>query len=163
MISIIVATDERGAIGKDNQLLWHLPNDMKYFRKLTTGHTVIMGRWTFESLPKGALPNRKNIVLTTTPDAYFDNCLVYNTLWSALMACEDEDEVFVIGGGSVYRQALEVADKLYLTMVHHIFSDADTFFPHVDPQVWEKIAQIDYPKDEKNLYPHSFLTYIRKK
>ncbi len=140
MISIIVATDERGAIGKDNQLLWHLPNDMKYFRELTTGHTVIMGRRTFESLPKGALPNRKNIVLTTTPDAHFDNCLVYHTLWNALIACEDEDEVFIIGGGSVYRQALEVADKLYLTMVHHTFPDADTFFPHVDPQVWNRFS-----------------------
>ncbi len=163
MISIIVATDQRGAIGKDNNLLWRLPNDMKHFRELTIGHTVIMGRRTFESLPKGALPDRKNIVLTTEPDTRFDDCVVYNTLWGALMATEGEDEVFIIGGGNVYEQALEVADKLYLTLVHHTFPEADTFFPPVDPKVWEEIARTDAPKDEKNPYAHSFLTYVRKK
>lgn len=163
MISIIVATDQRGAIGKDNSLLWRLPNDMKHFRELTLGHTVIMGRRTFESLPKGALPDRKNIVLTTEPGARFDHCVVYNTLWGALMATEREDEVFVIGGGHVYEQALEVADKLYLTLVHHTFPEADTFFPPVDPKVWEEVSRIDVPMDEKNPYPHSFLTYVRKK
>ncbi|MGP1421377.1 MAG: dihydrofolate reductase [Tannerella sp.] len=163
MISIIVATDQRGAIGKDNSLLWRLPNDMKHFRELTVGHTVVMGRRTFESLPKGALPDRRNIVLTTEPGARFDGCTVYNTLWGALMATEGEDEVFIIGGGNVYEQALEVADKLYLTLVHHTFPEADTFFPPVDPNVWEEVSRTDAPTDEKNPYPHSFLTYIRKK
>lgn len=162
MVSIIVATDECGAIGKDNNLLWHLPNDMKHFRELTTGHTVIMGRKTFESLPKGALPNRKNIVLTSS-DKQYENCLVYHSLSSALKACEGEDEIFIIGGGHVYREALDMADKLYVTFVHHRFPDADTFFPSLDPEKWEKTARTDFPQDEKNLYAHSFLTYVRKK
>ena len=163
MISIIVATDQRGAIGKDNSLLWRLPNDMRHFRELTTGHTVVMGRRTFESLPHGALPNRRNMILTTEWGAHFNNCLVYNTLWGALMDTEEEEEVFVIGGGNVYKQALEVADKLYLTLVHHTFPEADTFFPPVDPKVWEEVSRTDVPTDEKNPYPHSFLTYVRKK
>ena len=139
-ISIIAAISDNNAIGKNQQLLWHLPADMKHFKELTTGHAIIMGRKTFESLPNGPLPERKNVVLTTMPE-----------------------EVFVIGGALVYRQALRRADKMYITRVHHEFENADTFFPVVDWEQWEEVERQDFPADEKNAYPYSFITYVRKK
>ncbi|MDR3268889.1 MAG: dihydrofolate reductase [Tannerella sp.] len=163
VISVIVGMDEHRAIGKDRQLLWHLPHDMQHFKEITTGHTVIMGRKTFESLPKGALPNRKNIVLTQRfAEAKYENCLVCPTLQSALAACENEEEVFIIGGANVYRQAMAIADKLYLTTVHHTFAGADTFFPPIDAAEWVETDRQDFPEDDKNPHFHSFSTYIRK-
>lgn len=162
-ISIIVAIADNNAIGKDQQLLWRLPSDMKRFKGLTTGHTVVMGRKTFESLPKGALPNRKNVVLTTQHEASFKDTFVCKSMNDALNLCENEDEIFIIGGAAVYRQALKIADKMYLTLVHHTFEDADTFFPEVDFREWEEKEREDFPADEKHEYPYTFVTYIRKK
>jgi dihydrofolate reductase len=162
MISVIVATDEQRAIGRDGRLLWHLPGDMQFFKQVTTGHTVIMGRKTFESLPCGALPNRRNMVLSTQPGWQAAGCSIYASLAKALAACANEDEVFIIGGASVYRQAMPAAGKLYLTLVHHIFAEADTFFPQFDEAEWEEISRRDCPADAKNPYSHTFLAYIRK-
>jgi len=160
-LSIIVAMDERRSIGKNQHLLWRLPNDMKFFKETTTGHTVIMGRKTFESLPKGALPDRKNIVLTSQPDAQYANCIVCHTLQEALDLTTSEEEVFIIGGGSLYEQALPIADKLYLTKVHHVFDDADTFFPEIDFDSWTEMSKSEFQKDDKNPYVHTILTYVR--
>lgn len=162
-ISIIAAIADNNAIGKDQQLLWRLPSDMKRFKGLTTGHTVVMGRKTFESLPKGALPNRKNVVLTTHPEVSFKDTFICKSMNDALNLCENEDEIFMIGGAAVYRQALRIADKMYLTLVHHTFEDADTFFPEVDFSEWEETEREDFPADEKHEYPYTFVTYIRKK
>ena len=128
-ISIIAAIADNNAIGKNQQLLWHLPADMKHFKELTTGHAIIMGRKTFESLPNGPLPDRKNVVLTSLPEAGFVNCFACESMRDALDLCEKEDEIFIIGGALVYRQALSKADKMYITRVHHEFENADAFFP----------------------------------
>lgn len=162
-ISIIAAIADNNAIGKNQQLLWSLPNDMKRFKSLTTGHAVVMGRKTFESLPNGALPNRKNVVLTTLPEAIFMDSFACESMHDALNLCENEDEVFMIGGAMVYRQALKIADKMYLTLVHHTFEDADTFFPEIDYSEWIETERQDFPADEKHAYPYTFVTYIRKK
>ena len=162
-LSIIASIAEDNAIGKDRQLLWHLPNDMKRFKQLTTGHAIIMGRKTFESLPNGALPNRKNIVLTTLPEAGFVNCFPCESMKDALELCENEEEVFIIGGALVYRQALAKADKMYITRVGATFPDADTFFPVVDWSQWEEVEHQLFPADEKHAYPYSFHTYVRKR
>ncbi|MDR2763903.1 MAG: dihydrofolate reductase [Tannerella sp.] len=162
IISIIVATDEQGAIGKDRQLLWHLPRDLKHFKEITTGHTVIMGRKTFESLPGGALPNRRNIVLSADPDRHYAHCDLYRSLQEALIACEQEEEVFIIGGASVYRQAMAIAGKMYLTRVHHTYAEADAFFPPFTAEAWTETARQDFPPDDKNPYAHTFFTYVRK-
>lgn len=162
-ISIIAAIAENNAIGKHQQLLWHMPFDMKRFKDLTTGSAVVMGRKTFESLPKGALPNRKNVILTTLPEAGYSNCFACESMHDALNLCEKEDEVFMIGGAMVYQQALKIADKMYITRVHHIFEDADTFFPEIDYTEWEIVEEQDYPADETHKYPYTFFTYIRKK
>lgn len=160
-ISIIVATDENNAIGKNNGLLCYLPNDLKYFKKTTEGHPVIMGRKTFESLPKGALPNRRNIVITTNRALQFDNCEMASSLEEAINLTKDESEVFIIGGGSVYRQALPLADKLYVTRIHHQFEGVDTFFPEIKPSEWKVVSDEENPADEKNKYAHTFIVLQR--
>lgn len=162
-ISIIAAIADNNAIGKNNKLLWRLPADMRRFKDLTTGHAVIMGRKTFESLPKGPLPNRKNVVLTTLPEAGFVNCFACESMGAALDICEKEDEIFILGGALVYRQALRIADKMYITRVHAEFKDADTFFPVVNWDLWEEVERQEFPADAKHAYPYTFLTYHRKK
>ena len=161
-ISIIVAVSENDAIGKNQQLLCHMPTDMKRFKALTTGHAVIMGRKTFESLPH-PLPNRKNIILTTAPDAVYADCFVCPSMEAALELCEPGAEVFIIGGAQVYGQVIGWADKLYITRIHHSFEDATAFFPEVDWNQWEEVERDEHPADEKNPYPFTFLTYVRKK
>ena len=162
-ISIVAAISDNNAIGKDLQLLCHMPADMKRFKDLTSGHAVIMGRKTFESLPKGALPNRKNIVLTSLPEAGFINCFACESMHDALDLCEKEENVFIIGGALVYRQAIQRAEKMYITRIHHEFKEADTFFPIVKWEQWEEVERQDFEADDKNPYPYSFLTYVRKK
>jgi len=162
-ISIVAAIADNNAIGKKQQLLWHMPYDMKRFKDLTTGHAVVMGRKTFESLPKGALPNRKNVVLTTLPEAGFPDSFACESMKDALYLCDKESEIFIIGGAMVYRQALRIADRMYLTRVHHVFEDADSFFPVVDFSQWEETERKEFPADEKHAYPYTFLTYIRKR
>ncbi|MDL2282275.1 dihydrofolate reductase [Parabacteroides sp. OttesenSCG-928-G06] len=161
-LSLVAAIADNYAIGKDGDLLWRLPNDMKYFRELTTGHTVVMGRKTFESLPKGALPNRVNVVLSSRDDLQFEGCTMAKTIEDAVRGAVDE-ELFVIGGGQIYAKTLPMADKLYLTWVHHTFDDADTFFPSIDFSVWEEVFRESHPADEKHPYPYTFATYVRKK
>lgn len=163
-ISIIAAVAENGAIGRENRLLWHLPTDMKRFKTLTTGHTVVMGRRTFESLPKGALPNRKNVVLTSRKADAFPECIVCGSMDEALRVCEkDEGEVFIIGGATIYREAMDIADKMYLTRVHAVAEDANAFFPEVNPDEWEERERQEFPSDDRHAYPFTFLTYQRRK
>jgi len=161
-ISIVVAVAEDRAIGKDNHLLWRLPNDMKFFRKLTTGHTIIMGRKTFESFPKGALPNRKNVVITSDPKAAFPNTSVVHSIDEAIHTGTEGEELFFIGGAKVYEAILPIADKLYLTLVHHSFPDADTFFPEFDIAGWEQTEYQECLQDEEHPYAYTFVTYQRK-
>ena len=161
--NIIVAVSDNHAIGSGNKMPWHISEDLKYFKRITSGGTVIMGRKTFESLPKGGLPNRKNIVLTTLPEAGFVNCFACESMHDALDLCEKEQDIFIIGGALVYRQALGIADKMYLTRVHAEFPDADSFFPVVNWDLWEEVEREEFPADEKNPYPYTFLTYVRKR
>ena len=161
-LSIIAVIGENNEIGRNNNLLCRLPADLKYFKELTTGHTVVMGRKTFESLPKGALPNRKNIVLTRNKDLSFDNCLIYSSLSEVVDNEKDTNDIFVIGGGEIYRQALPLVNKLYLTKIHAKYEDADTFFPDIDYSEWEEISREEHKADEKNPYDFSFLVYRRK-
>ena len=162
MISIIVAIAENGAIGYKGDLIYHLSADLKRFKALTTGHTVIMGRKTFESLPKGALPNRRNIVLTRQSGASFPGTEVFPSLSDALNHCSSDDKVFIIGGAQVYSQALDLADELDITLVHDTPGQADTFFPAFEGQGdWRLISREDHEPDDKNPFPFSFLTYHR--
>ena len=163
MISIIAAVAGNGAIGLNNELLWHLPNDMKRFKQLTTGHTVIMGRKTFESLPKGALPNRTNAVITSHAQATFEGCETYRNLSDAINKHRHEDELFIIGGARIYEQAIILADKLYITCVHHTFGKADVFFPEIDDSKWVITESTAYPKDSNHPYPYTFKIFLRKK
>jgi len=162
MISIIVAISDNNAIGKEGQLLCHLPADMKHFKELTTGHTVIMGRKTFESLPKGALPNRKNVVLTTNENAEYANCIVCGSMQQALDICKDDESVFIIGGAHVYAEIIDRVERMYITYIHHVFEEADAYFPVVDFNRWAEIERQKFPADEKNPYPYTFVTYLRK-
>ena len=161
-ISIIVAADENNAIGKNKQMLWHLPYDLKNFKELTTGHAVIMGRRTFESLPSGALPNRKNVVLTSVPEAIVDNVFACSSLEEAIALCSKEEEIFMIGGALVYKQALPMADTLHFTRVNHVFEDADTFFPEINYVEWTEVSKKEYPADSKHEHPYSMYIYEKK-
>ncbi len=157
-ISIIVAIDENNAIGFENKLLYWTPNDLKRFKELTTGHTIIMGRKTFESLPKGALPNRRNIVLSRT-EKEFAGAEHYLTLDAALESCSNEDEVFIIGGESIYNMAYDIASNLYITLIHNKADKADSFFPKIDEKRWEIISREDHTVDDKHPYSYSFINY----
>lgn len=160
-ISIIVAIAENHAIGKDNRLLWHLSEDLKRFKKLTTGHTMIMGRNTFLSLPNGALPHRRHIVITDRKDELFKGCDMAYSIEEAIELAGDREECFVIGGGMVYAQFLPRAGKLYLTRVH-TSPEADTFFPEIDFTQWTALHSEEVPAGEKNEYPHTYTEYVRK-
>ena len=160
--SLIVAIAENYAIGKDNDLLWHLPADLKRFKELTTGNTIIMGRRTFESLPKGALPNRRNIVLSTNPEAVFDGAEKVSSLEEALELSKDEEKVFLIGGYAVFKAGLQFTKRLYLTRVHHTFPDAHVFFPTLDMNEWNILEQTDFEPDERHPYAYTFYTLERK-
>lgn len=162
MISIIVAIAEKNAIGKNNDLLCHLPNDLKRFKKITTGHKIIMGRNTFVSLPVKPLPNRTSIVISHTKEDNFNDCLMAYSIDEAVNLCGKDEECFVIGGGMIYTQFLPIADRLYLTKIHHEF-DADIFFPEINYADWQLIEDEKIEADEKNPYSFSYLTYERKK
>lgn len=160
-LSIIVAVARDGAIGKGNDLLWHLSSDLKRFRTLTTGHSIIMGRRTYESLPNGALPNRHNIVVSRSLGAVA-GCEVCASLESALRLTEDEDEVFVIGGGEVYQQSLALATDLHITIVEAEYPEADTHFPTIDWSEWSLQNEESVPIDERNPLASTYYHYIRK-
>ncbi|MCF6356354.1 MAG: dihydrofolate reductase [Draconibacterium sp.] len=159
-ISIIVAIAENFAIGKNNDLLFHLPNDLKHFKEITSGHTIIMGRNTLLSLPKWPLPNRRHIVITDKKDDTFAGCETVFSIDEAIEKVKNEDEAFIIGGGMIYKQFFPIAGKLYLTLVHKPF-DADVFFPEINYSEWKEISNEDF-KDEKNGFKYSYLNLERK-
>lgn len=166
MISIIVAISEENAIGKQGGLLCHLPNDLQHFKSITKGSTVIMGERTYLSLPISkltgthALPHRRNIVITDNRDHTFPGAEVVYSIEEAIALA---DEAFVIGGGSIYRQFMPLADKLYITHIHHSWKDADTFFPEIKAEDWQLVSAERQEADALNPYPHTFAVYTRKK
>ena len=157
-ISIIVAIARNYAIGKNNELLWHIPADLKRFKKITSGHQVIMGRMTYLSLPLRPLPNRTNIVITDNKEEKFDGCTTVYSIEEALALCNEQQESFIIGGGSVYRQFLPYCNKLYLTVVNKDY-EADTFFPMIELENSRLAAKEDQPYDNDLGFSYSFLTF----
>lgn len=159
---MIAAASEDHALGKDNDLLWHLPDDFKRFKRLTTGHPIIMGRKTFESFPK-PLPQRQHIIITrdTGYQTDFDSCQIVHSLEEALAQVEDNTLCYIIGGGEIYKQAEPFATKIELTRIHGYFEEADTFFPELDPETWKLVAEEYHPKDERHNYDFTYLTYVR--
>ncbi|MDG2194918.1 MAG: dihydrofolate reductase [Polaribacter sp.] len=162
MITLIAAIATNNALGKDNDLIWHLPADLKRFKKVTSGHHILMGRNTFESIGK-PLPNRTAVIITRNKDYVFEGCLVVNSIEKAIEVAKEDTEVFIIGGAQVYQQAmaLDLVDQLDITLVHKAF-DADVFFPEIDLKVWEETAREDCKSDENNKYDYSFLTYKKR-
>ena len=158
-INIIAAVDRNRAIGYQNKLLYWLPNDMKRFKALTTGHTIVMGRKTFESLPKGALPNRRNIVLSRTTKE-LPGCEVFPSLQKALAHCQADEEIYVIGGASIYEQAMKVPDRLCLTEVDDAAEQADAYFPPYDG--WKEESRESRQRDERHAFDYSFVDYVRE-
>ncbi|MDB5118522.1 MAG: dfrA [Mucilaginibacter sp.] len=156
--SIVVAISQNHAIGKDNKLLWYLPNDLKHFKAITSGHTVIMGRKTYDSVGK-PLPNRRNIIITRQ-NITIEGCEVVNSIDAALALCRDEAEVFIVGGAEIYKQAMQLTDRIYLTIVHKEF-DGDSYFPEIKATEWKETEREDYQPDEKNNLPYSFITLER--
>lgn len=162
MISIIVAVSDDLGIGKDNKLLWHISDDLKRFKRLTTGNTIIMGKKTWESLPKRPLPGRKNIVLTDDPKDCFDCSVTAFSIDDAISKCLPGEDIFVIGGGSVYRQFMEIADRLYITHIHRK-SPADVFFPKIDPEIWKVVEETEFKTDGPEIIPYTYTIYDRIK
>ena len=157
MVIIIAAIAKNNAIGKNNQLIWHLPADLRRFKSITLGQTVVMGRKTFESLGK-ALPNRKNVVITRNRNFKKEGVTVVNSLEEALEFSKEKENIYILGGAEIYSQALPIADLLDLTLIHGHF-EADTFFPVIDQNIWKEIKREDHKKDDKNAYDYSFVTY----
>jgi len=162
MVSLIVAASTNNAIGKNNQLLWHLPNDLKFFKNTTWGMPVIMGRKTFEAVNK-PLPGRFNFVITRQPDWKAEGAVVATDLEDALKKAAETNcnELFIIGGGEIYNQGIEIADKIYLTRVHAVL-DGDTFFPAIDESKWQLTASQDFAADDKHAFAYSFQTWMKK-
>ncbi len=160
IISIIAAVADNRVIGNKNSLPWHLPADMEYFKKTTAGKPIIMGARTFESIGK-ALPGRKNIVLSDDKNYKIEGCVVTGSIEEALREAEPSEEVMIAGGTSVYKQFLPLADRMYLTFIHHDF-EGDSFFPEYDLNEWKEIKRIDNQPDENNKYSYSFVIFERK-
>ncbi len=161
-LSIIVATAEKGVIGKDNQLIWHLPEDLKMFRRLTTGHVIIMGRKTFESIGK-PLPNRTSIIISRNTDYLVEGCIVVGSLEEAIEKAKEieTEEAFIIGGAQIYALALDMADTVYLTQVHYNF-EGDAFFPVLDTNIWTETERKSFQPDEKHAYAFDFVTLEKR-
>lgn len=160
MTTIVVAMGEKNEIGFENQLLWHLPKDLKHFKEITSGHPVIMGRKTYESIGK-PLPNRTNIVVSRKTDWFEEGILIVGSIKEAVkFAKKIDEEVFIIGGGKIYEQTMDIVDKLEVTLVKADL-EADTFFPKIDPKIWKKTDEICHEKDEKNQYDFCFQTFER--
>jgi dihydrofolate reductase len=161
MLTLIAAASENNALGKDNDLVWHLPDDFKRFKALTSGHYIVMGRKTFESFPK-PLPNRTHIIITRQKDYKVpEGCIVVNSLSKAIEISPENEEVFIIGGGEIYKQSIEIADKIELTRVHTTV-EADVFFPEIDETIWEVIQSEHHPKDEKHQHNFTYLTFVKR-
>lgn len=162
MISFIVAMDDNRVIGKDNELPWHLPEDLKNFKRVTMGHPIVMGRKTFESIGR-ALPGRENIIITRNPSFSRDDCTVFYQIEDLLSYCKQkpEEEFFVIGGAEIFKQLLREVGRLYITIIHEDFQ-GDTFFPEIDMNEWQLTSTEKGLKDEKNPYDYEFTVYERK-
>ena len=161
MITLVVAKSDNNIIGDNNQLIWRLSHDLRRFKSITTGHPVIMGRKTFDSVGK-PLPNRTNIVITRNKDWSSEGVEVAHSLDKAIeIAKEIDSEIFIIGGGNIYKQSMDVADAIEVTEVHHTF-DGDTLFPEINLNVWKEVSREDHTKDEKNEYNYSFVRYEKK-
>lgn len=161
IITLIAAASENNVIGKDNKLIWHLSDDLKHFKELTKGHFVIMGRKTFESMPK-ALPNRTNVVITRKIDYKAENAIVVNSLEQALKQSKSDNQPFIIGGGEIYNLAIENADRIELTRVHTSI-EGDAFFPEIDHNLWDEVSSEKRFKDDNNEYDFTFYRYTKKK
>lgn len=157
---MIAAAAENNALGKNNELVWHLPNDFKRFKSLTTGHHIIMGRKTFESFPK-PLPDRVHVVISRQENYKPEGCIVVDSIEKAIAICPEDDDSYVIGGGEIYNLALPFTDIIELTKVHHTF-EADAFFPKINKSEWILVESEENYKDEKHLYDYTYETYIRK-
>ena len=162
MIIAIAAIAENYALGKNNNLLWHLPNDFKRFKTLTSGHYIIMGRKTFESFPR-PLPNRTHVVISKKSQQNTDLIIYVKSLEEAFQICPKNEEVYIIGGGQIYEQTLSFCDKLELTYVHESFLDADTFFPKFDKNEWLLVFEEFHEKDDKHQFSFSFKTFVRNR
>lgn len=160
MIVMIAAVAENNALGKNNELVWHLPNDFKRFKELTSGHYIIMGRKTFESFPK-PLPNRTHIVITRQQNYQPDGCIVVNSIENAIKACPENETIYIIGGGEIYNQALAFSDTIEITKVHGKF-EADAFFPEIKAEEWELVQSNFNAKDERHLYDYTYQTFVKK-
>ncbi len=160
MIVMIAAVAENNALGKDNGLVWHLPNDFKRFKELTSGHYIIMGRKTFESFPK-PLPNRTHVVITRQQNYQPEGCIVVNSIENAIQACPENEVIYIIGGGEIYSQALAFSDKIEITKVHGDF-EADAFFPEIKAEDWELVQSDFNNKDERHLYDYTYQTFVKK-
>ena len=158
--SFVVAVSNNNVIGKDNKLPWHLPEDLKFFKRLTTGHHIIMGRKTFESFGK-PLPDRTSVVITRQKKYHPEGCVVVHSLEEALKIASDEKEAFIIGGAEIFKQAMPIADRIYLTRIKENF-EGDTFFPELNKEEWLLKEKQDFEPDEKNKYAYSFHIYERK-
>lgn len=159
MVTLIAAIAENNALGKEQSLLWHLPDDFKRFKALTSNHTIVMGRKTFETLPK-RLPDRKHIIITRQKTYKAEGCIVVSSIEEALSGATKEQEVFVIGGGEIYTLALPYADKIELTRVYQSF-EGDAFFPELDWSEWKLVQKQFHSKDSRHVHDFSFLTYVR--
>lgn len=164
MITLIAAAAENNALGKNNELVWHLPDDFKRFKQLTSGHFIIMGRKTFESFPK-PLPNRTHVIITRQKNyaekINCDSCIVVDSIEDAIAKTNSNDENFIIGGGEIYKLSLPFADKIELTRVHGTF-DADAFFPEIEEDNWNLVNEEFHPKDEKHNFDFTYQTFLRK-
>lgn len=160
MITMIAAAGEQNGLGLNNKLLWHLPDDFKRFKQLTTGHAIIMGRKTFESFPK-LLPGRTHIVITRDSEYIAEGIIVVHSIEEALIKSVNDPQPFIIGGGEIYRMGMEIADKIELTRVHGSFP-ADTFFPEIPSDEWKLVAEIYHGQDEKHAYAFTYQTWLRK-
>ena len=161
MIIMIAAVAENNALGKNNDLLWHLPLDFKRFKEITSGHHIIMGRKTFESFPR-PLPNRTHVIITRQNDFSREGCIVAQDIQKAIAVCPINEDIYIIGGGEIYTQSIHLADQLDITRVHNSF-DADVYFPEIDPGIWELTSEIFNLKDEKHLFDYTFQTFVRRK
>ncbi len=159
-LSLIVAMDENRLIGNDNQLPWHLPADLAFFKRTTMGKPIIMGRKTFESIGK-ALPGRRNIVITRDPDFTASGCEIVNSIDAALHCCAADEEVMLIGGASLYQQTIDQATRMYITRIHHRF-EGDTWFPEFDHSDWKIENQEDFDADQDNALAYSFVKFVRE-
>ena len=160
MLTMIAAAAENNALGKDNDLVWHLPDDFKRFKRITSGHHIIMGRKTFESFPK-LLPNRTHVVITRKKDYKAEGAIVVHSLQEAIRVSKLDEQPFIIGGGEIYKMGLEKTQRIELTRVHGNFN-ADAFFPEINPAEWELKNEQFHDKDEKHQYAFTYLTYERK-